>query len=36
MIQTDNTLREFLNKKTLLDHRLNNEVLKDGVAHIPC
>ena len=35
-METDDNIHKFLNKKTLLEHRLNNEVLEDGIAYIPC
>ena len=36
MMETEDNIHKFLNKKTLLEHRLNNEVLEDGIAYIPC
>ncbi len=36
MIGTDSNIRKFLDKKSLLEHRLNKEVLEDGIAYIPC
>ncbi len=36
MINTENNIQKFLTKKSLLDHRLNKEVLEDGIAYIPC
>ena len=35
-MNTDNNIKKFLTKKTLLDHRLNTDVLEDGIAYIPC
>jgi hypothetical protein len=35
-MKRDKNIKKFLNKKSLLEHRLNNEVLEDGVAYIPC
>ena len=35
-METEDNIHKFLNKKTLLEHRLNNEVLEDGIAYIPC
>lgn len=35
-MKKDNSKRKFLNKKSFLQHRLNNEVLEDGIAYIPC
>ena len=32
----DKNIKKFLNKKTLLERRLKNEVLEDGIAYIPC
>lgn len=29
-------IQKFMNKKSLLDHRLNNDVLENGIAYIPC
>lgn len=36
MMNEDNNIRKFLNKKSLLERRLKNEVLEDGIAYIPC
>ncbi len=36
MMDADENIRKFLTKKSLLDHRLNKEVLEDGIAYIPC
>lgn len=36
MMHTDSNIRKFLDKKSLLEHRLNKEVLEDGIAYIPC
>lgn len=36
MMYTDSNIRKFLDKKSLLEHRLNKEVLEDGIAYIPC
>ena len=35
-MKKDNNIKKFLNKKTFLERRLNNEVLEDGIAYIPC
>ena len=35
-MKTDDNIKKFLNKKTLLKYRLNKEVLEDGIAYIPC
>lgn len=32
----DNNKKRFLNKKSFLNYRLNKEVLRDGIAYIPC
>ena len=32
----DNSKKRFLSKKSFLNYRLNKEVLRDGVAYIPC
>lgn len=32
----DNNKKRFLSKKSFLNYRLNKEVLRDGVAYIPC
>ena len=34
-METDNR-KKFLNKNSLLEHRLKKEVLEDGLAYIPC
>lgn len=36
MMNEDKNIRKFLNKKSLLERRLKNEVLEDGIAYIPC
>ncbi|MCR5487024.1 MAG: hypothetical protein K6F35_05780 [Lachnospiraceae bacterium] len=36
MRDANDTIRKFLDKKSLLEHRLNKEVLEDGIAYIPC
>lgn len=35
-MKTDNNIKKFLNKKSFLKHRLNKEVLEEGIAYIPC
>ena len=35
-MEADNNKKRFLNKKSFLNYRLNKEVLRDGVAYIPC
>lgn len=32
----DNNKKRFLEKKSFLNYRLNKEVLRDGIAYIPC
>ena len=29
-------IKKFLNKKSLLEHRLDKDVMEDGIAYIPC
>jgi len=36
MFNKQTTKRQFLYKKSYIDHRLQNDVMKDGVAYIPC
>lgn len=36
MMNEDNNIRKFLSKNSLLERRLKNEVLEDGIAYIPC
>lgn len=35
-MEEDINKKRFLNKKSFLNYRLNKEVLRDGVAYIPC
>ena len=35
-MNTEDNIKKFLTKETLLKHRLNKEVLEDGIAYIPC
>ncbi|MBE5847381.1 MAG: hypothetical protein E7300_06830 [Lachnospiraceae bacterium] len=35
-MKTGNNRKKFLNKNSLLENRLNKEVLEDGLAYIPC
>jgi len=35
-LAADNNKKRFLSKKSFLNYRLNKEVLRDGVAYIPC
>ena len=32
----DKNIKKFLSKNSLLERRLNNEILEDGIAYIPC
>jgi hypothetical protein len=36
MMNEDNNIRKFLSKNSLLERRLKNEVLENGIAYIPC
>lgn len=36
MTNKDNNIQKFLNRKSLLERRLKNEVLEKGIAYIPC
>ena len=35
-MKKENNIKKFLNKKSFLNLRLNQEVLEDGIAYIPC
>lgn len=35
-MEANNNIKKFLNKKSFLKYRLNEEVLENGIAYIPC